>query len=89
MPFPTAGDLPNPGIELSPLPLQVDSLPLSQPGSLKHLTLQNSLLTIILNCLPQDKLPIDPVLKELKCSLRETNFLQLAICDKNPGGHRG
>ena len=57
MPFPTAGDLPDPGTEPSSLALQADSLPLSQPGSLKNLTLQNSLLTIILNCLPKINYP--------------------------------
>ena len=33
LPFPTPGDLPNPGIKLHLLPWQVDSLPLSHQGS--------------------------------------------------------
>ena len=33
LPFPTPGDLPDPGIEPESPPLQVDSLPLRQQGS--------------------------------------------------------
>ena len=33
LPFPTPGDLPNPGIELTPPALQADSLPLSHLGT--------------------------------------------------------
>ena len=34
LPFPSPGDLPNPGIEPRPSTLQVDSLPLSPQGNL-------------------------------------------------------
>ena len=33
LPFPSPGDLPDPGIEPASLALQADSLPLSHPGS--------------------------------------------------------
>ena len=33
LPFPSAGDLPDPGIELTPPALQADSLPRSHLGS--------------------------------------------------------
>ena len=32
LPFPSPGDLPNPGIELGPPALQADALPSEQPG---------------------------------------------------------
>ena len=35
VPFPSPGDLPNPGIELRPSALQVDSLPTELPGKPK------------------------------------------------------
>ena len=36
LPFPAAGDLPNPGIKLTAPTLKTDSLPLNHPGSIKN-----------------------------------------------------
>ena len=45
LPFPTLGDLPDPGIKLESLALQVDSLPLSHQGSpYAIVSLQDSLM---------------------------------------------
>ena len=38
LPFPSPGDLPNPGIEPGSLALQADSLPSEPPGKPKHVT---------------------------------------------------
>ena len=36
LPFPSAGDLPNPAIKLTAPTLMTDSLPLNHPGSIKN-----------------------------------------------------
>ena len=38
MPFPSPGDLPNPGIEPGSLALQADALPSEPPGSINAMT---------------------------------------------------
>ena len=47
LPFPSLGDLPEPGIKPGPLALQVDSLPLSQQGSQRRLNTEELMLS---NC---------------------------------------
>ena len=41
-PFPSPGDLPNPGIEPRSLALQADSLPSEPPGKLSHSSCEES-----------------------------------------------
>ena len=47
LPFPSLGDLPDPGIKLGSLALQVDSLPLSHQGSQRRLSTEELMLS---NC---------------------------------------
>ena len=42
MPFPSPGDLPDPGIELGSPALQVDSLPTELPGKIGRRIIKNS-----------------------------------------------
>ena len=46
LPFPSPGDLPNPGIEPRSPALQADSLPSEPPGKLQHLHLSNNIRNI-------------------------------------------
>ena len=96
LPFPSPGNLPNPGIKPRSLTLQTDALPSEPPGKQRctNFSCGGPGITVILNCLPAPGRPsfiIAPVLRfspypspcAFRIKLLYLSQLKWAACNQN------